>query len=296
MLRRAALSTLALFVTKAALAIQVLSPTSGTTVVPGEMVTFEIAPLPGELVTQFSVITDDGIFESSPGSLVGAAPVPLEAVGPTLFVAFATLSDGEVDFEVIELDADPGPLDSLVVSAPPTLNRIGQVVPVEVTGRFRDGVFRDLTLPETGTSYETSDEDVLGTSPDGLLQARSRGTVQLLVTSRGRARTVTVRVDVPSPPDNAIPIPDPGADRIVPSETLVELSALASSDPDGDSLRFRWAQVSGTVVILHEGGTAEPFFIAPALSEEDVLEFSLVVVDDRGAESFPDFVRVTVTP
>ena len=112
----------------------------------------------------------------------------------------------------------------------------------------------------------------------------------------GRTRLVAIRVRVPDPPDNGIPAASAGADQVVPPVRVVTLSGADSRDPDGDALTFRWEQRSGIPVVLYAPDTAEPFFVAPAVAAEAVLEFSLVVRDARGATSLPDTVRVTVRP
>jgi hypothetical protein len=101
---------------------------------------------------------------------------------------------------------------------------------------------------------------------------------------------------VPSPPDNQIPVPDAGADQTVARATIVDLNGAGSSDADNHALRYRWLQEAGPAVILRDVETAAPYFIAPFVRETTVLEFSLVVVDSRGATSYPDTVRITVTP
>ena len=101
---------------------------------------------------------------------------------------------------------------------------------------------------------------------------------------------------MPSPPDNRIQIADAGAAQTVTSETLVQLDGSASGDPAGDLIAFTWLQEAGRTVILHDAETAAPFFVAPNVSAPDVLEFSLVIRDSKGAATLPKAVRVSVLP
>ena len=277
-------------------ALQFDMPISGTVVAPGQTLTVRVIASTGETVTRVAFATSERVFELPPGVFETTITIPLDAVGPEFVVAYATLADGLGAVASVELFASPGPLDALTVAVPTILSKIGELQAVEVTGRFRDGVVRDLSHPDRGTAYQTSNAAVLGVHPTGVLQARSRGTAQLIVTSHGLSRVVTVDVNVPNPPDNTIPVPDAGADAFVPSQSIVRLNGTASHDADGDPIVFRWTQETGPGVILRDAETPEPGFVAPLVTTPTVMEFSLFVVDSRGAQSFQDVVEITVQP
>ncbi|HXH06728.1 MAG TPA: PKD domain-containing protein [Vicinamibacterales bacterium] len=277
-------------------ALEIVAPLPGTLVAPGQVMTFKVAPSAGETIAELAFVTSDGVTQAPAGAREANVRIPLDAVGSEFVVAQAILADGKLAAAFVELEANPGPLEELTVLAPPALASIGEVAQLEVFGRFRDGVVRDLTHPERGTTYTTSAEGVLGVDPTGLLQARSRGTAQVLVSNRGKVRIVTIAVRVPSPPVNRIPIPDAGADQVVAPETLVRLDGSASRDPDGDPLRYRWRQETGRPVVMRDPDTARPYFVSPRVTAEQILEFSLVVIDSRDAMSFRDIVRVVVRP
>jgi hypothetical protein len=57
------------------------------------------------------------------------------------------------------------------------------------------------------------------------------------------------------------------------------LDGSASTDPDGDSLAYRWVQTSGTPVTLSSASAMKPTFTAPAQSGD--LAFSLVANDGK---------------
>jgi hypothetical protein len=284
-------------------AIEIVAPASGTVVQPGQAVTVRVAPSPGQTIVSLHAAVQEtetaaGVpVAGVPGTFEAIVRIPREAVGPTFVVVFAELADGDVSLAMLELEADPGRLRSLLVSAPPVLRRVGQVATLTVRGVFEDSIVRDLTDPGLGTTYVTSDPAVLGVHPSGLVQARRRGAADLTVQNRGVRQVVRVAVAVPEPPDNEIPVPNPGPDRTVAPETLVRLDGSASTDADGDALQYRWQQTGGRYVTLFEATTATPAFIAPFVEpgEVKVLEFALVVIDARGATSLPATVRVTVT-
>lgn len=277
-------------------ALRVVAPVAGTVVTPGQALTVTVAPSPGETISRVAFATSDEVIELPVGTLQAVVTIPRDAVGPEFIVAYATLANGLASVAYVELSVAPGRLDALDVSAPSALFQIGEVQQIEVSGRFADGVRRDLTHPDRGTTYQSTNPAVLGVHETGVLQARTRGTAQIVVTSHGRSRVVTVEVTVPHPADNRIPVPAAGADATVASQSLVHLSGSASQDPDNDPLLYRWNQESGPGVILRDRETVSPRFVAPLVRVETVLEFSLFVVDSRGAQSFQDVVRITVQP
>jgi MYXO-CTERM domain-containing protein len=82
----------------------------------------------------------------------------------------------------------------------------------------------------------------------------------------------------------------------VGSRAEVALFATGSIDPDGDPITFTWTQADGPKVELVAADTARPHFIAPAVEEETALVFQLITHDNRGADSVPSKVTITVSP
>nr|WP_200880872.1 hypothetical protein [Thalassotalea sp. ND16A] len=65
----------------------------------------------------------------------------------------------------------------------------------------------------------------------------------------------------------------------------VQLSAVNSSDADGDTLKYLWKQTKGPRVILSNEKSATPTFKAPAVSEMKTLTFDLDVSDGRSTNT-----------
>jgi hypothetical protein len=284
-----------------AAAVQIVAPAAGTTLAPGATLTVRVVPSPGEQLTAVAVGMGDAGTDATASTTVTGAfeaqiTVPVKAVGPAFIVAYATLASGSTGMDYLEVTVEPGAVKQLRLSAPPVLSTVGAVRQLDVSGLFTDGVERRLTLPDTGTTYESSDQAVLGIHPSGLIQARATGTAAVRATNRGQSVTAVVRVSIPDPPPNHIPTADPGGDQVVAPKTLVRLSGAGSRDPDGDPLTYRWEQDSGRIVVLQSPLAADTVFVAPRLDTEEVLEFSLVVTDSKGASTFPAIVRVTVRP
>ncbi len=80
--------------------------------------------------------------------------------------------------------------------------------------------------------------------------------------------------------------------------SVVTLIGLASSDSDGTIASYVWSQTAGPAVTLTPTmpSGANVSFTAPSVLADTVLTFRLVVTDNLGATSAPDFENVTVRP
>lgn len=86
-----------------------------------------------------------------------------------------------------------------------------------------------------------------------------------------------------------------GDDQTVTSGQVVALSALSSTDPQGERLFFVWQQVDGDSVTFDSSGYQSIVrFTAPQVTIPTTLEFSLTV--GNGYRAAVDNVTITVNP
>lgn len=97
-----------------------------------------------------------------------------------------------------------------------------------------------------------------------------------------------------STPVNQAPLANAGSDQTVEENGTVSLSAAASVDPEGSALTFSWAQTAGVTVTLSDISIAAPSFVAPEVSADESLVFTVTVTDANGL-SDTDSVTVLVT-
>ncbi len=90
---------------------------------------------------------------------------------------------------------------------------------------------------------------------------------------------------------NRIPIAIAGSDQSVSEGSTVSLDGSLSSDPDGNSLTYKWTAPSG--IILSSTSATNPTFIAPEIKNDTILILSLIV-NDGFINSESSTVKVSV--
>ena len=238
----------------------------------------------------------------------GKAKVPIEAVGAMRLLAVGEVARGRLgsweEFDEILVQVEPSAeLSGIEFEAekPWRLDTIGKIVEVPVVGQFADGVIRRIGGGTTGSTYQSSNDQVITVYQDGLLRVVGNGKATITVTNRGKEGTLDVVVKSDAEP-NRLPTANAGSDLTVKAGDTVVLNGLRSADPDGDPLQYEWAQVRGNKVPLLDPNTAKPTFVAPKVSAKRLFKFKLRVTDMKGpdtvkgGDSLPSFVNVWVEP
>ncbi len=89
---------------------------------------------------------------------------------------------------------------------------------------------------------------------------------------------------------NRAPVADAGPDQSANTSSSVQLDGSHSSDPNGDTLTYKWEQTVGPTVTLSSTSAPKPTFTAPKSSAS--LTFKLTVSD--GTLSSSDSVTITL--
>jgi Zn-dependent metalloprotease len=94
---------------------------------------------------------------------------------------------------------------------------------------------------------------------------------------------------------NKGPTADAGFNQTANEGDTVTLDGSSSSDPDDGIASYSWNQISGQQVVISDPGVPKATFVAPAMTQYDVLTFvfELTVTDYAGSES-SDTVSVTL--
>ena len=216
-------------------------------------------------------------------------PIWLSGLPLSLIVAFVSATAGAAPI----LTVDPASY-VLVSSTPFGRNRVDYSYTAEVvnSGSGAQGVSAIARQPATGVRIVEGNLSFGDVGPG----ERKRST-----------DTFTIRRDPSAPFDpltavnwrtsftsrsNEPPVADAGADQSVFQGATVTLNGSASTDPDGDELRYRWSFVSkprGSRARLDVRRVVAPTFVADVVG---IYELQLIV-NDRIVDSAPDTVVVT---
>lgn len=259
------------------------------------------------LVTQQAVLALESTGAATP-PFGGRLIVPNGAIGAMRLLAVGEVTRGRLagqeEFDEILLQVDPPAALTGIefeVEKPWRLDTIGKILEVPAIGQFADGAARWIGGTSAGSRYESSDDGVLAIYPGGFVRVIGNGAATLTVKNRGREGRLDVVVKSEAEPNGA-PIAQAGPDQTVKAGATVMLSALQSRDPDGDPLRYEWAQVRGNKVSLLDADSSKATFVAPKVSAKRLFRFKLRVTDMKGpdtvkgADSVPSFVNVWVVP
>ena len=179
--------------------------------------------------------------------------------------------------------ADAGPAQTVPVG---TLAQLDGSNSTDADGDRLTYRWSFVSIP-TGSAATLSDPTVV--RPTFHVDLPGRYVMQLVVND-GKADSDPAVVTVST--ENSRPIANAGPDRTVPLGTLVTLDGRQSSDPDGDTLGYRWqllAEPDGSGAVLVEATTSTPRFLV------DVPGSYLVqlIVNDGSLDSPPDTVVIT---
>jgi lysophospholipase L1-like esterase len=118
-------------------------------------------------------------------------------------------------------------------------------------------------------------------------------TFELQVTDNENA-TDSDSVDITVTPVNADPVSDAGVDQNIDEQNNVYLVGTGV-DNDGSVVSYQWTQTAGTTVSLENASNDSANFVAPIVTETELLTFELQVTDNENATD-SDSVDITVTP
>ena len=172
----------------------------------------------------------------------------------------------------------------------------GSTVALTGSGTDSDGTIASYVwLQLSGPSVSLAAPAAAGTNFTApLVSVDSVLTFQLTVQDdKGATATSNVSITV-KPKPNVPPVANAGGPQIVPSGSNVNLNG-SGTDSDGTIASYGWTQTSGPAVTLVTPKAASSSFIAPLVSVDTVFNFTLTVLDDKGA-SGTSSVTVTVKP
>jgi hypothetical protein len=247
-------------------------------------------PGPSQNVVVGAVVTMDGSAskDSDGGSLTFKWALIGKPVGSAASLTYATYPNPKFTADlagnyVLSLVVRDGKADSTVATVSVTAT-VANAAPVANAGVNQNVVIAS-TVTLDGTASTDANNDSLSykwvlqskpatssatlaaaTSAKPTFKADVAGTyVATLVVSDGKANSELAAVSILASATNLAPVAKPGVNQSVVTGTKVSVDASASSDPNGDSITYRWSLLfkpAGSTATLSSATTASATFTA----------------------------------
>jgi uncharacterized repeat protein (TIGR01451 family) len=173
---------------------------SGPDVLPGQQIQCTATPPNGVVFASVAFLTPNALVEDTNAPFTAALTIPLEAAGeyPLSYLARDTASNTWWGTQMLSVTPPSPP--SFLEAEPRrfTFASLGATRQISVLGNYFGVVERDLTAPDTGTTYSSGDPNVVSVDTNGVMTARGSGPTLISITNGGRYAFVDVLV-APSP-------------------------------------------------------------------------------------------------
>jgi hypothetical protein len=154
---------------------------------------------------------------------------------------------------------------------------------------------RAVSATEVSSQYNSG---TFGTTGQVAYLSFSSTAVSLSTNSNNPSKAIIIPAQLVNggSSNNNPPTANAGRDQTVREHDLVTLDGSRSTDSDGGTIAsYTWTQTAGPSVELNLDRPAQPTFIAPPVTQDTSLTFSLVVTDNSGtASSATDTVNILV--
>ena len=182
--------------------LRIVSPADGSDVIAGATVTVEVVPENGFVPDEVDVSTRDSFAYSTTPPFTIDFPIPREALGRLLVAVTGFSAEDEVVDSVVTVRARTNAVLQTVhiLQQDVFLFGLGTQRQLFVLGHYDDGVTRDITSSEVGTSYLTSKPSVVTVSGEGMLVAVGFGNATVVARNGTTQDSITVTVQAAALP------------------------------------------------------------------------------------------------
>ncbi|MBI4470640.1 MAG: hypothetical protein HY650_15100 [Acidobacteria bacterium] len=176
--------------------INILYPLDGQKASPGEKVMVTVQPPANARLTTVLFLSQAGadIVERSP--FQAEMEIPVDFVGGFPLLVAARDNTGRLHISrPVNLDVThSATLISLSVGLARLSMRLGASFRLSVNGVYSDGVSRNLTPANTGTFYQSGNEQIIAVDRNGLVTARAEGETIILISNGQVDQVIKVKV------------------------------------------------------------------------------------------------------
>ncbi|MCP5158290.1 MAG: FG-GAP repeat protein [Gammaproteobacteria bacterium] len=174
----------------------ITSPVNDSTVTSGQAIQISVQPNPEVTVDRMVLLGPDVLSDDTP-PFEFQVVVPQEAVGPIKWTALGKNSNNIFTSPPITLNASPtATLQSIEVQSSQDVifSSIGETLDLRIIGHYSDGVDRDLTASDTGTTYDSANPEWVTVSPEGVLTAQAEGSTYITARNQEVSTFITTRL------------------------------------------------------------------------------------------------------
>lgn len=174
--------------------VEITHPTEGQVFQPGDTVNVKVNTSNETAMVLIATSTGES-------TLINRAPynfqfvIPDEVIGPLSIMVGATDDTGFIgsDEVTINVASSSNLIDMKVYpEMDPLYLSVGATVPLTVYGLYDDGITREITSSGGGTSYSSSNSDMVEVSSEGLITVKSRGEAIVTIENSGVRKEITV--------------------------------------------------------------------------------------------------------
>ena len=222
--------------------IKITEPINNSTVTPGQEVSITVEPVNGFEPKEVLIVTPFLVNTLTTSPFTTVFTLPDDKAGIIEIAAAGKNSLNEIVNDSVTLNiGQTANLESLEAEPRDIFLDVDGQIQIITYGIYSDGVKRDITEKDKGTSYAPSDANVAKVDEDGFVSAISEGKAIITVTNLDKQTEVSLMVEgergIPSaetvPPATIIDIQPPtNSDGWHHSDITINLSA---SDNEGGS-------------------------------------------------------------
>lgn len=193
-----------------AFAIEIIEPKEGQVYNPDSIIRAVIKPALGENFLSVGIGFDEISFDNVLGAFVKEYPVPKDVNPGMVEFKVEALKESKdiitltrkiyitlpstVRLERMEVDPTLMFLQKLPSGSDPKKERIYGTERIGVAGIYSDSFKRDIASSSSGTTYKSSNEEIVTVDTEGLATARKTGQAKIFISNSGKEISVDVIV------------------------------------------------------------------------------------------------------
>ncbi|MCK5603356.1 Ig-like domain-containing protein [Candidatus Pacearchaeota archaeon] len=175
--------------------IKIVEPQDGSKVLAGETISVVVEPVEGFLLEEVMIVTPFIVETMSSAPFSTELTIPTKEIGPISIYVVGKKSLEQFAEDEITIEIQSGAtLESLNIYPPRLYLEEGEQMHITVKGKYSDGVERYITDGNKGTTYQSSNVNIVTVGVNGT--AKIQGVGKATITASNAGLTVNIPVAV----------------------------------------------------------------------------------------------------